>query len=109
MVARPGGRAGGGGSARQRGGPQARREPTMARRFNRKPPTEEERDARRRADRERIEQAARELLTTEGWQRWIKVRASNGLPVYSVSNQMLIAPDCCSRRITPTSLAAFPA
>jgi hypothetical protein len=37
----------------------------MARRFNRKPPTEEERDARRRADRERIEQAARELLTTD--------------------------------------------
>ena len=29
----------------------------MARRFNRKPPTEEERDARRKADRERIEQA----------------------------------------------------
>jgi hypothetical protein len=56
----------------------------MARRFNRKPPTEEERDARRRADRERIEQAARELLTTEGWQRWIKVRASNGLSRYCV-------------------------
>jgi hypothetical protein len=79
----------------------------MARRFNRKPPTDEERDARRRADRERIEQAARELLTTEGWQRWIKVRASNGLSRYSVSNQMLIALDCWSRGITPTYVAGF--
>jgi hypothetical protein len=79
----------------------------MAHRFNRKPPTEEERDARRRADRERIEQAARELLTTEGWQRWIKVRASNGLYRYSVSNQMLIALDCWSRGITPTYVAGF--
>ena len=60
----------------------------MARRLNRRPPTEEERYARRRADRERIERAARELLTTEGWQRWIKVRASNGLCRYSVANQM---------------------
>ena len=44
----------------------------MARRFNRKPLTDAERDARRKADRERIEQAARALLTTDGWQRWIK-------------------------------------
>jgi N-terminal domain of anti-restriction factor ArdC len=79
----------------------------MARRLNRKPPTEEERDARRKADRERIEQAARELLTTEGWRRWIKVRASNGLSRYSVSNQMLIALDCWSRGITPTYVAGF--
>ena len=60
-------------------GPEPRREPTMARRFNRKPLTDEERDARRKADRDRIEQAARALLTSDGWQRWIKVRASNGL------------------------------
>ena len=37
----------------------------MARRFNRKPLTDAERDARRQADRDRIEQAARALLTTE--------------------------------------------
>jgi hypothetical protein len=59
------------------------RRPTMSRRFNRRPLTEAERDARRQADRDRIEQAARELLTTEGWQRWIKVRATNGLSRYS--------------------------
>jgi antirestriction factor ArdC-like protein len=79
----------------------------MARRFTRKPLSDQERDARRRADRERIEQAARALLTTEGWQRWIKVRASNGLCRYSVSNQMLIALDCWSRGITPTYVAGF--
>ena len=56
----------------------------MARRFNRRPLTEAERDARRSADRDRIEQAARALLTTEGWQRWINVRASNGLSRYSL-------------------------
>lgn len=56
----------------------------MARRHNRKPLTEAERDARRKADRERIEQAARALLTSEGWQRWIRVRATNGLSRYSV-------------------------
>lgn len=43
-----------------------------------------ERDARRQADRERIEQAARALLTSEGWQRWIRVRATNGLSRYSL-------------------------
>jgi hypothetical protein len=79
----------------------------MARRFNRKPLTDQQRDARRKADRDRIEQAARALLTTDGWQRWIRVRASNGLSRYSVSNQMLIAIDCWSRGITPTYVAGF--
>src|SRR5215210_563284 len=80
---------------------------TMARRFDRKKLTEEERDARRQADRDRIEQAARALLTTDGWQRWIKVRASNGLSRYSVNNQLLIAIDCWTRGITPTYIAGF--
>ena len=79
----------------------------MARRFNRKPLSSEERDARRQADRDRIEQAARALLTTDGWQRWIKVRASNGLSRYSLGNQMLIAIDCRTRGITPTYIAGF--
>jgi len=79
----------------------------MARRFNRRSFSDAERDARRRADRERVEEAARALLTTEGWQRWIKVRASNGLCTYSVSNQMLIALDCWSRGITPTYVSGF--
>jgi N-terminal domain of anti-restriction factor ArdC len=79
----------------------------MARHPNRKPLTEAERDARRKADRDRLEQAARALLSTDGWQRWIKVRASNGLSRYSLGNQMLIAIDCYARGITPTYVAGF--
>ena len=79
----------------------------MARRYNRKPLTEAERDARRKADRERIEQAARDLLTTDGWQRWIRVRATNGLSRYSVTNLCLISAACYARGITPTYVAGF--
>jgi hypothetical protein len=79
----------------------------MARRSNRNPLTDEERDARRKADRDRIEQAARALLSTDGWQRWINVRASNGLSRYSLGNQMLIAIECHHRGITPTYVAGF--
>jgi hypothetical protein len=79
----------------------------MSRRFNRRSLTDAERDARRRADRERIEHAARALLTTEGWQRWIRVRATNGLSRYSLRNQWLIAIDCHARGITPTYIAGF--
>jgi hypothetical protein len=50
-----------------------------------------ERAQRREADRDRLEQAARALLTSEGWQRWVKVRSSNGLARYSFGNQILIA------------------
>jgi len=53
--------------------------------------TEAERAARRQADRERLEQAARALLASEGWQRWVRVRATNGLARYSLGNQLLIA------------------
>src|SRR3954452_9566803 len=69
--------------------------------------TEAERDARRQPDLERVEQAARALLTTDGWRRWIKVRASNGLSRYSLNNQWLIALDCAARGITPTYVAGF--
>lgn len=53
--------------------------------------TDEERAQRRAEDRERLEQAARRLLTSEGWQQWVRVRARNGLRRYSVGNQLLIA------------------
>lgn len=79
----------------------------MSRRLNRRPLTDAERAARRQADRDRIEQAARALLTTEGWQRWIKVRATNGLSRYSLRNQWLIAIECHARGITPTYVAGF--
>ncbi len=54
-------------------------------------PTDEERASRRAADRERLERAARELLTSDGWRRWVRVRATNGLARYSFHNQLLIA------------------
>ncbi len=79
----------------------------MARHLNRRTLSNEERDARRQADRERIEQAARALLTSDGWQRWIGVRATNGLSRYSLRNQWLIAIDCHARGITPTYVAGF--
>jgi hypothetical protein len=66
----------------------------MPRHRHRRPLTEAERDARRQADRERLEQAARALLTSDGWQRWIRVRATNGLSRYS----LLISGLVCRER-----------
>jgi N-terminal domain of anti-restriction factor ArdC len=69
--------------------------------------TDQERDERREKDRERLEHAARELLTSEGWARWVRVRASNGLGRYSLRNQWLISAECAKRGITPTYVAGF--
>jgi N-terminal domain of anti-restriction factor ArdC len=79
----------------------------MARRYNRRPLTDEKRDARRQADRERIERAARDLLSSDGWRRWIRVRATNGLCRYSPTNLCLISAECHARGITPTYVAGF--
>ena len=69
--------------------------------------TETERDARRQADRDRLENAAGELLTSEGWTRWVRVRYSVGLGRYSPRNQWLIAAEGAKRGITPTFVAGF--
>src|SRR5450631_2565845 len=53
--------------------------------------TAEEREQRRVRDRERLKVAAEQLLTSEGWERWVRVRSRNGLARYSVNNQLLIA------------------
>jgi hypothetical protein len=53
--------------------------------------TDAERDARRAQDRERLRQAAEQLLDSDGWRRWVQVRAANGLSRYSLNNQLLIA------------------
>ena len=65
-VARPGGRAGGGDRPAHRRGPPTSRRPTMSRRFNRRALTDAERAARRQADRERIQPAARALPARAG-------------------------------------------
>jgi hypothetical protein len=54
-------------------------------------PTDEERERRRAQDRERLKQAAEQLLTSEGWQRWVRVRAQGGLARLSLNNQLLVA------------------
>ncbi len=53
--------------------------------------TDAEREQRRAQDRERLKQAAEQLLDSEGWRRWVQVRATNGLSRYSLNNQLLIA------------------
>jgi len=53
--------------------------------------SEAERAERRRQDRERLQSAAEQLLCSEGWQRWVRARASNGLARYSLTNQLLVA------------------
>ena len=52
--------------------------------------TEKQREQRRQADRDRLANAARELLTSEGWARWVRLRSSVGLGRYSPRNQWLI-------------------
>lgn len=37
--------------------------------------SESEREERRRKDRERLEQATAELLSSEGWRRWLTARS----------------------------------
>jgi hypothetical protein len=58
---------------------------------NRKQLTDEERARRRARDRERLREAAEQLLSSEGWRRWVRARASHGLARYSLTNQLLVA------------------
>ncbi len=67
--------------------------------------SEQERDDRRRAERERLQHAAEELLSSEGWARWVRIRAS--FHSYSASNCMLIALQCHQRGIEPQRVAGF--
>jgi hypothetical protein len=53
--------------------------------------TEQERAERRRQDRERLQLAAEQLLTSEGWKRWVRVRSQVGLARLSISNQLSVA------------------
>ncbi len=50
-----------------------------------------ERAERRRQDRERLQLAAEQLLTSDGWRRWVRVRSQAGLARLSISNQLLVA------------------
>lgn len=48
-------------------------------------------EQRRAEDRERLQAAARALLDSDGWARWVRVRATNGLARYSMRNVLLLA------------------
>jgi hypothetical protein len=63
----------GDGTGLQRAGAR-RQEAIMAKKSSRRL-SEPERAERRRQDRERLQQAARELLSSEGWARWVRTRA----------------------------------
>lgn len=65
--------------------------------------SEEEREVRRVADRERLKDATKQLLSSEGWARWVSVRAHAGMRRYSPNNQLLIA----LQRPTATFVAGF--
>ena len=67
--------------------------------------TDAEREQRRRAQRKELEQALEALLTSDGWRRWLHVRAT--LHAYSANNTLLIASQAWARGITPTHVAGF--
>jgi N-terminal domain of anti-restriction factor ArdC/Putative metallopeptidase family (DUF6782) len=67
--------------------------------------SEQEREERRRADRERLRKAAEELLSSEGWARWVRVRSM--FRAYSAGNCMLLAHQCHERGIEPHRVAGF--
>jgi hypothetical protein len=67
--------------------------------------SEAEREQRRRADRERVKEAAGELLSSEGWRQWVRARET--FHAYSASNCMLIALQCHQRGIVPEQIAGF--
>jgi hypothetical protein len=87
----------------QRAGPE-RQEAIMAKKSSHRL-TEQERTERRRQDRERLHQAARELLSSEGWARWVHTRAM--FHNYSAGNCMLLAAQCHQRGTVPTRIAGF--
>lgn len=62
----------------------------MARKSSRRL-TEQERAERRRQDRERLHLAAKQLLSSDGWKRWLRVRSHAGLARLSISNQLLVS------------------
>jgi antirestriction protein ArdC len=64
----------------------------MSTKTKRRPSTEEERAERRAAEREQMRGAVGALRTSEGWQRWLRVRRH--FHSYSFNNQLMIAMQC---------------
>ncbi len=64
-----------------------------------------DRAERRRRDRERLQAATEELLSSEGWQRWVRARAL--FHSYSLNNSVLLAHQCHARGLQPRWVAGF--
>ena len=101
----PGGCVGIGERPRHPGGPGPEREGHMRRTYRRRRLSEPEREQRRNAERERVKEAAEQLLTSEGWQRWVRARSM--FHRYSAHNTMLLALDFHLRGIDPEPVARF--
>ena len=71
----------------------------------RRKPNDAERRQRRAAGRERVKQAAEQLLTSDGWQRWVAARSM--FRNYSAHNTMLLALEFHLRGIEPEPVAGF--
>jgi len=67
--------------------------------------TPEERQRRREEQRARLARATEELLTSEGWRRWLRARAT--FHRYSLRNTLLIAQQADERGFTATHVAGF--
>src|SRR5439155_5102111 len=67
--------------------------------------SERELAERRCADRERLRKAAQELLSSDGWARWVRMRSM--FRSYSGGNCMLLALQCHERGIEPVHVAGF--
>ena len=76
----------------------------MAKRSSRRL-SDPQRAERRERDRERARQATEALLTSEGWERWVRARAV--FHTYSLQNTLLLAFQCAERGITPTRVGGF--
>jgi hypothetical protein len=77
----------------------------MSSAYRRRRLSEAEREQRRSAERERVKEAAEQLLTSEGWQRWVRARSM--FRRYSAHNCMLIALDFHLRGIEAEPVAGF--
>jgi antirestriction protein ArdC len=64
----------------------------MPTKMKRRPQSEDERAERRAAEREQMREAIEALGTSDGWQRWLKVRRH--FHTYSFHNQLMIAMQC---------------
>lgn len=74
-------------------------------RNNTRPLTDGEREQRRQAQRRQFEDALSALLSSDGWRRWLRTRAT--LHAYSANNTLLIAHQAWARGISPTHVAGF--